>query len=89
MMKIDELTFAQKQQDVLQSAIIARSLVDLGLGDVIRHRDYNFEGSVISTLNNSFVEIEKVDLITDIIDMLYPLHILRNRADLVVEFLHA
>lgn len=89
MMKIDELTFAQKQQDVLQSAIIARSLVDLGLGDVIRHRDYNFEGSVISTLNNSFVEVEKVDLITDIIDMLYPLHILRNRADLVVEFLHA
>lgn len=89
MMKIDKLTFAQKQQDVLQSAIIARSLVDLGLGDVIRHRDYNFEGSVISTLNNSFVEIEKVDLITDIIDMLYPLHILRNRADLVVEFLHA
>lgn len=88
-MKIDKLTFAQKQQDVLQSAIIARSLVDLGLGDVIRHRDYNFEGSVISTLNNSFVEIEKVDLITDIIDMLYPLHILRNRADLVVEFLHA
>ena len=89
MMKIDELTFVQKQQDVLQSAIIVRSLVDLGLGDVIRHRDYNFEGSVTSTLNNTSVQIEKVDLITDLIDALYPLNILRNRADLVVELLNA
>lgn len=87
--EVANLTFGQKQEDALMSATILRTLVDFGLYDIYKQRDINFAGNAISTLNNSEVEIAKLDMIDMLIDQVYAINALRNYGAIVIEALNS
>lgn len=87
LLAIDELTYAEKADDVMQTARILRLVVDLELYKVVTTKDYNFAGDILSTLYGK--EESKVTLITSLVDEVYALNVLRNRSDLMLELLNA
>lgn len=86
-LKVDELTLAQKKEDILQSALVVRLLADIGIIRIIDEKNYDYSGMTVTTVNNTTTDIEKIDLIVNIIDAIYELNMVQDNSELVLSVL--
>ena len=88
-MEIDSLTTDQIREDLYVSADMVRTLVDMNIDKVFKEKDLFWYYPVISTLDDTQVACETIDLIKLLIDQIHSLNLLNNRADILVAILEA
>lgn len=81
-MDIPSLTYDEIKEDLLISAKMLRTLVDLGIDQILRDGDLFWYLPAISTLNGTEVKTTNLELILLLIDQISSLNMLSNHAEI-------
>ncbi len=78
---VDNLTAEEFAEDLAQTAVILRTLVDLGLEDFIKFGKVSLAGNAVSTLNGTETVMSKAEMVTILVDALHAMNV--TTSDLV------
>ena len=88
-MNIDALNPEQIKEDLLITADMVRTLVDMNIDKVFKEKDLFWYYPVCSTLTETPVECQTIDLIKLLVDQIHSLNLLSNRGDILIAALEA
>ena len=84
---VESLTSSEIREDLLVSADIFRTLVDIEIEKILKEKDLYWYNPVTSTLTGSPVSVETIDLVKLLIDQVYSLNSFNNYEGLVLKVL--
>ncbi len=86
-MDVESLEYDEIKADLAISAEMIRTLVDIDLENIIKDRDLFWYAENQSTLNNTVIDCQNIDLVLLLIDQVYSLNMVANRADVTLAIL--